>query len=146
MPAGRGRHARAHPAANGPAGQGGIKSAAEAPHASQHNTSGAETWAMKKQTTPEISRARRLQITSPAIRHPGQFAGSNATSATGRASRPQTAGTEVETTKQPASTRKLDELKANKDRSNNLKVLFVLTPDDTPASSPPPEKNAKVGE
>jgi negative regulator of sigma E activity len=126
------------PAAKGPSGLGGFKSAAEAPPVAQHNTNGAETRAIKKQLNPDISRARRLQITSPANRQPGEPA-----SAGGHAYRPQPAQAETEITKQPTSTRKLDEPKANNDRNNNWKVLFVFTPEETPASRPPSDNRQK---
>jgi hypothetical protein len=126
---------------SGSAGPGGFKSAAEGPPVAQRNASGVETWAMKKQPGPDISRARRIQITTPTNPQPGEVA-----AATGRAYRPQAAPAETESTKQVASTRKSGEradAKADNDRTNNWKVLFVFTPEDNPASSPPPDNRPK---
>jgi anti-sigma factor RsiW len=125
-------------AISGSGGPGGFKSAAEAPPIVQRETNGADTWANKKQPNPDVSRARRIQITSLANPQPGESA-----SAGGRAARIQSG---AETMNQPMSQRKLEqqaESKLNNDRNNNWKVLFVFTPEDASASSPPSNNRAK---
>src|SRR5262249_40220913 len=96
-----------------------------------HDVNDKESWYLKEHQLPEIRRARRIESTTPYAVAPASQSQSQ--------SRAARAKSESETLKKPMSQRVPAESAEAKADANdqNLKVLFVFTPETAPASSVP---------
>jgi hypothetical protein len=124
-------------AGKGPPRAGGFGGEAGTISGVEQNANSDEKRSDKSQPIPEVRRARRIETLGINNRQAGEVA-----AATGRAAPIQSS---AQAPNQPMSQRKpIGSAEAKIDTSaNDMKVLFVFTPEETPAASAPPDNRPK---